>query len=420
MFKRKLEPVVLSMLDEFRVVYLTGPRQAGKTTMVKTIADIKSYQYITLDDPNLYQAAENDPVGFMHGFKDKKIIIDEFQYLPALIPLIKGISDGLAAHEKGKFILTGSADIFKSAKVQEALPGHMARLELYPLSLTEKLPTHKNPIDLIIQKEITSSTLRSYQSHELAQFIIDGGFPEVQNKSSRAKSMWYQSYIEARLYKDFKSLYEARGDYLSKLQALIDYLAGLSGNLLKYSNVGNDLGLDDKLIKNYIEILEMMFFLKRVPGYLKNTAKAKAITLSKVQLIDTGLACHILGIKKPEQLMPTKYYGALLENLVYLELLKQSSWADDPIKIYHYRDQRQHEVDFICELSNHQIIGIEVKASATIKKEDFKGLIQLAQNHPKSFFYGMVFYSGEYLLSFSEPGTELYAVPLSFLFNYET
>ncbi|HHU0092284.1 TPA: ATP-binding protein, partial [Legionella pneumophila] len=255
---------------------------------------------------------------------------------------------------------------------------------------------------------------------DLANFILKGGYPEIQDKSSRAKQIWYKSYIEGRLFKDFETLYHAKGDYRSKLEALIPYLAGISGNLLKYSNISNDLGEDDKLVKAYIEVLELMFIIKRVPAYLKNKAKRQAITIPKLQTIDTGLACSLLGIKNEGQLLNSPHYGGLLENLIYMELLKQNSWSEEKVELLHFRDKYQNEVDIVMERDNHQIIGVEIKASATVNMHDFKGLIKLAEFNPSKFQYGVIFYSGKEILPFSKNEIKLFALPISLFIKSDT
>ncbi|MBI5448506.1 MAG: ATP-binding protein [Gammaproteobacteria bacterium] len=418
MFNRKLGPIIIDLLNEFRIVYLTGPRQSGKTTLARAIADIKNLEYISFDNQSILQSAQNDPIGFVSTLKDKKVVLDEFQYVPELVPAIKQASDDLRPDEKGKFFLTGSADIFRSAKVQESLPGHMARFELYPLSISEKFDAHYNVIDLLCSFKTNISNLSPLSHQELATLIIQGGYPEVQEKSFRAKQIWYKSYIEGRLFKDFETLYAARGDYRSKLQALIPYLAGLSGNLIKYSNISNDIALEDKVIKSYIEILELMFIIKRVPAYLKNRAKRQAVTMPKLQTIDTGLACNLLGIKNENQLINSPYFGGLLENLIYMELLKQNGWSNEQVDLYHFRDKYQNEVDIVLERANGQIIGIEIKASASVKPQDFKGLLSLSEFNPTKFQCGIVFYSGKEVLSFSQDTVPLFAVPMGlFLIN---
>ncbi|MCA0403775.1 MAG: ATP-binding protein [Proteobacteria bacterium] len=413
MFERKLTPIITELLPEFRIVYLTGPRQAGKTTLTKIIAQNGGFEYISFDNQTILQSAQNDPIGFINSFHNKKVVLDEFQYVPELISAIKHASDNLPSNVKGKFLLTGSADIFRSGKTQEALPGHMARLELYPLSLAEKYETDYNIIDLLCNEYFNLNNLTLVTRADLANLILAGGYPEVQDKSPRAKQIWYKSYIEGRLFKDFETLYHAKGDYRSKLEALIPYLAGISGNLLKYANISNDLVEDDKLVKAYIEVLELMFIIKRVPAYLKNKAKRQAITMPKLQTIDTGLACSLLGIKNEEQLLNSSHYGGLLENLIYMELLKQNGWSKEKVELLHFRDKYQNEVDIVLERDNHQIIGVEVKASATLNMHDFKGLIKLAEFNPSKFQYGVIFYSGKEILPFSQNDIKLFALPIS-------
>ncbi len=414
MFDRKLLPILNELLTEFRIVYLTGPRQAGKTTLAKEIAKNSSMEYVTLDDSAILASVKNDPHGFIQTFEDKRIIIDEFQYAPELVPAIKEASDKLSPNFKGKFFLTGSADIFRSAKTQESLPGHMARVDLYPLSLSEMGENSSNIVDYLINADFVSSHLPTITKEQFAERIINGGYPEVQTKSKRAQQVWFKSYMEGRLFKDFESLYAARGDYYSKIQALIPYLAGISSNLLKYSSVSNDLAIDEKTIKSYIEILDLMFIVRRLPSYLKNRSK-RLIQMPKLQFIDTGLACHLLGLRTPAQLLTTQHYGSLLENLVYLEILKHSGWSENEVSLFHFRDKRKNEVDLVLEQSNGNIIGIEVKASSTINERDFKGLRILSEFTNQKFSQGILFYTGQKILPFRFDNKQFFALPISLL-----
>ena len=414
MFQRKLLPIINELLNEFRIVYLTGPRQAGKTTLAKEIAQNSSMEYINLDDSAALASAHNDPHGFIQSFENKKIIIDEFQYAPELVPAIKEASDKLKPNYKGKFFLTGSADIFRSAKTQESLPGHMARVELYPLSLSEISENQLNIIDYLVTGKFTSQSSPTITREQLAMRIINGGYPEVQDKSKRAQQMWFKSYMEGRLYKDFESLYAARGDYYSKIQALAPYLAGISSNLLKYSSISNDLAIDEKTIKSYIEILDLMFIVRRLPAYLKNRSK-RLIQMPKIQFIDSGLACHLLRLRTPQQLITSQHYGPLLENLVYLELLKQTGWSENETTMFHFRDKRKNEVDLVIEQSNGDITGIEVKASSTISERDFRGLRVLSEFTGKKFAHGILFYTGQEVLPFRFDNKNFFTLPISLL-----
>ena len=419
MYPRSLQPVIEELLAEFRVLYLTGARQSGKTTLARKIAERLNMGYITLDDQAALASVESDPHGFIRSLGSSRVVLDEFQYSPSLIPAIKEASDRLEPGEKGKFLLTGSADIFRSARTQEALPGHMARLELFPLSLSELSGSSFNIIDYLLAGDFQSRPVSFTSREQFANMILRGGYPEVHGKTPRARQIWFKSYMEGRLYKDFESLYAARGDYHSKLRAMMPYLAGLSGNLLKYSNVANDLELNDKLVKSYIEILELMFIVRRVPSYLKNRAKRLAVRMPKIHYVDTGLACHLLGIRNEDQLLKSQYYGGLLENLVYMECCKQASWAEEEIGMYHFRDKRKREVDIVIERSNSEIIGIEVKASASVKTQDFRGLVTLAEFAGKAFKAGILFYTGQEILPFKQGAITFYALPIG-LFSAES
>ena len=411
-YPRKLQPLIEELLTEFRVLYLTGPRQAGKTTVARAVAEGLGMGYITLDDQAVLASVESDPHGFIRSLGSKRVVLDEFQYAPGLIPAIKEASDTLAPAEKGKFLLTGSADIFRSAQTQEALPGHMARLELFPLSISEKAGQVRNIVDYLLIGDYPMATVAETSRETLATRVLEGGYPEVQSKSLRARKIWFNSYMEGRLYKDFESLYAARGDYHSKLQAMAPYLAGLSGNLLKYASIANALELNDKVVKNYIEILDLMFIVRRTPAYLKNRAKRLAAKMPKIHFVDTGLACHLLGLRDAEQLLNSQYYGSLLESLVYMECVKQASWAEQEVGLYHFRDNKQHEVDIVLERTNGHIIGIEVKASASIKSQDFRGLIALAEFAGSKFEQGIIFYSGLEILPFQHGEKTFYALPV--------
>jgi uncharacterized protein len=417
MFARHTEKQVHQLLNEFRVVYLTGPRQSGKTTLAQQVANARGMTFLSLDEPAILAAARNDPLGLLQSFQGQALVIDEFQLAPALVPAIKRMSDGLARGQRGRFLLTGSADIFSSARVQESLPGHMARVELYPLALNEKSDGELNLIDFLINDpmQVTHRNFKASSRGQLASWILGGGYPEVQDKSSRAQAAWYRSYVQGRLFKDFDSLYAARGDYHDRLKALIPYLAGLSGNLVKYASIANDLGQNDKVVKSYLGALEWMFIFKRLPPFIKNSAKRETLGMSKLHSVDTGLACHLLGIRSGEQLLASQWYGALLENLVLMECFKHQAWAQEDVQLMHYRDLAKNEVDIVMQTPDGELIGLVVKASASVSEADFKGLRAFAASSPKSFQCGVLFYSGAHRLPFSFEGRRFLALPLDIL-----
>ena len=426
MYPRHLHPLVRDMLGEFRIVYLTGPRQSGKTTLVRSVAAELGIRYLTLDDPATQAAAAYDPHGFVRSLGNQLVVLDEFQQVPELVPAIKEASDrhasasprrqALDRPRKGIFLLTGSADIFRSARVQEALPGHMARLELLPLSLAELRGSRQNLIDYLLAGDFSSTDPHLSPTREqIAKRILLGGYPEVQSMSRRARSIWFRSYTEGRFFKDFETLYTARGDYHSRLRALAPYLAGRSGNLLRYASLANDLELNDKLAKSYVEVLELMFLIRRVPSYRKNLARRVAVRMPKLHFVDTGLAAHLLGLRDEARLLTSPHYGALLETLLFTECAKHAEWADEEIGLYHFRDKRKREVDIVLERPDGRIVGVEVKASATIRREDFNGLAALAEFAGAGFERGVLLYTGSEALPFHRGSARMHAVPLGSL-----
>ena len=412
-----MQPLVGELLEEFRIVHIAGPRQAGKTTLARLISHDIGMEYLTLDDQPTRASARSDPQGFIRSLGRRRAVLDEFQYVPELIPAVKEASDRLAPHEKGKFLLTGSADVFRSARTQESLPGHMARLDLLPLSVAELFRQPHNFIDFLCGGEFTNARTTGTTREDLANLVLRGGFPEVQNKGRRGKQAWFRSYMEGRLYKDFATLHAARGDYFSKLRALAPWLAGASGNLLKYSSIANDLELDDRLSKRYVEMLELMYIVRRVPAWLKGRSKRLATRMPKLHFVDTGLACHLLGLRNERRLLGSRHYGGLLESLVYMECCKQAAWADEEVSLWHFRDHRKREVDIVLERGDSRIIGIEVKASATLRPEDFKGLAALAEFAGDAFERGILLYGGREALPFSFGGRRFQALPLGMTMN---
>ena len=432
MYSRHLHPLVRDMLGEFRIVYVTGPRQSGKTTLARSVASELGMRYLTLDDPAVQAAAAYDPYGFVRSFGNQSVVLDEFQHVPELVPALKEASDrhGSALPSvqapgiprKGLFLLTGSADIFRSARAQEALPGHMARLELLPLSVAELQGSRQNLIDYLLAGDFSSPPESSRAlpdphlsptREQIASRILLGGYPEVQSMSPRARRIWFRSYTEGRFFKDFETLYTARGDYHSRLRALAPYLAGRSGNLLRYASLANDLELNDKLAKSYVEILELMFLIRRVPSYRKNLARRMAVRMPKLHFVDTGLAAHLLGLRTEARLLTSPHYGALLETLIFMECAKHAEWAEEEVGLYHFRDKRKREVDIVLERPDGRIVGVEVKASATVRRQDFDGLAALAELARGAFERGVLLYTGLQALPFHRGPARLHALPLA-------
>ncbi|MBV5328430.1 MAG: ATP-binding protein [Chlorobium sp.] len=420
-YNRHIKERITELLQDFRIVYLTGPRQSGKSTLAREIAKELGMGYYTLDDGALLSSAMSDPYGLLVSLR-KPLVLDEFQMAPSLISAIKMISD-TADGQRGIFLLTGSSDIFRSAKVQETLPGHLARVELYPLSQMEKHGQRHNVIDQLLACTFDDphfNPLKPLDRITLGEILIEGGYPEVASKSPRSRSIWFTSYIEGRLFKDFETMHEVKGDYHSKLTALIHLLAGMNGNLIKYANIASDLSQDDKTVKRYMEILELMFIIQRLNPFVRNNSKRSVVGMPKLHFIDTGLACHLLGLKHAESLHTTQFFGGLVENFVYVELLKHATWSAENVQFYHFRDTAKREIDLVLERSDGKVIGIEVKASMSIKPDDFTGMSSFIDYSKERFLHGILFYTGDKVLPFKVNNTICHAVPISMLLGTTT
>ncbi len=426
MYPRHIHSLVRDMLGEFRIVYLTGPRQSGKTTLARAVAAEAGMRYLTLDDPAVQAAAAHDPHGFVRSLSGRPVVLDEFQQVPDLVPAVKEASDRIASApvpaetagrpRKGLFLLTGSADIFRSARTREALPGHMARLELLPLSIAELRGGRRNLIDHLLAGDFSAADSRSSPTREqIAGLILAGGYPEVQRMSARARAVWFRSYTEGRFFKDFETLHAARGDYYTRLRALAPQLAARSGNLLRYAGLANDLELNDKLVRSYVEVLELMFLIRRVPSYRRNPARRTAVRMPKLHFVDTGLASHLLGLRDEARLLASRHYGALLETLLFMECAKHVEWANEEVELHHFRDKRKRRVDIVLERPDGRIVGVDAKASATVRREDFNGLATLAELAGSAFERGVLIYTGDRALPFHRGPSRMHAVPLGSL-----
>ncbi len=417
MYKRHIQKRILESLEEFRVVYVPGARQAGKSTLVRQLSEETGRQYITLDEQALRDSATSDPEGFIDAYEGEDVCIDEVQYIPDLVLAIKQVSDLLPPQQKGKFLLTGSTDLFAGKEVTDRLPGHMDTLTMYPLSLTELDGKTHNIVDRIIDSSFVKKGDVITSKQALCEKILNGGYPEVQSKGARARTSWFRSYVQARILKDFEHIYSGRGDYITHANALLNLLSGRCGNLLSYSKLANELGIGDEKTKNMVVALEQMFIVQRAIGYIKNRSKRLAVTTPKIHFIDTGLACYLLGIRTQEQLLASQFFGGLLENLLFIDLCKNAVFSDNEVEIYHFRDHQQKEVDIVLEEPGGMITGIEIKAAKSLSKADFSGLASLASYAGNKFKQGFLLYSGERMLPMKIDNHGFTAIPFSSLYG---
>ena len=412
--KRNITSIVYELLEDFRIVAINGPRQSGKTTLSKEIAKELGMNYYTFDNEAIRVTAQNNPIPFIEQLSKTPSVIDEIQMVPEVISALKISVD--EKNQSGMFLLTGSADIFKMSSIKESLAGRMVSISLFPLSYFEINGNSKNIVDMLFGGEILSFKFDRLSYEKMIEQITTGGFPPVQGKSARSQEIWFDSYIEARIEKDLSLVKKISQENKSEINKLLRILAYMTSNLLKYSSLSKHLNIKDMTVKSDIEILEALYLVKRVNPYFTNRGK-REIKAPKIQFIDTGLVAHLINIDAHTLIVKEReMLGNLVENFVYAELLKHTTYAKKMTKIYHYRDGN-YEVDLILERGDGKIVAIEIKSSATIKAEYLRGLIQLAQNTKDNFLDGYIFYGGSDILPISKDGYIFWCIPFGVLFG---
>jgi predicted AAA+ superfamily ATPase len=411
--KRSITPIVYELLKDFKIVSINGPRQSGKTTLSKEIAKELGMVYYTFDNASTKITAQNNPANFIKQLTSSPCVIDEIQMVPEVVSALKMSVDD--ANQSGMFLLTGSADLFKMSAIKESLAGRMVSVSLYPLSFFELNAKSKNVVDMLFDTTLKDYKFEKIAFSKIVDSIVAGGYPSVQDKSQRSQTSWFESYIEARIEKDLSLIKKVSAQNKSEINKLLRILAAMTSNIVKYSSLSKHLSIKDVTVKSDIEILEALFLVKRVNPYFTNRGK-REIKAPKIQFIDTGLASHLIDADAHTLIVSQREtLGNLVENFVYSELLKHSTYAKKSTQIYHYRDG-DYEVDLVLEQKNGNIIAIEVKATATIKVEHLRGLVKLAQNAGDKFLQGYIFYGGDEVLPISKDGYTFWLIPLSVLF----
>lgn len=407
--KRKLSDNLLFALKNHPVVFLNGPRQAGKSTLVQTLA-AKDFpaQYITFDNATQMAAAASSPESFLKA-RQTAVIIDEVQMVPEIFRALKLVVDDIRLkdkeHSQGRFLLTGSANIMALPKLSDPLVGRMSVKTLYPFSSSETLGGKGDFLHNLFAIKFTNNNTIT-----LNEAIERASFPEISGAEARVRAEWFDGYLTTILQRDVRLFSEI--EKIAILPNLLRVLASRAGKLMNDAEIARDMGLNPVTSKAYRGILHATFLSFDVKPWYRNIGK-RLVKSPKGYLIDTLLLCHLLDLR-PEELRDRRpeLYGHVVENFVATELTKLLSFSDIKAHLLHFRTQDGIEVDFVLERPDGTLAAIEVKSSDRVNASDFKGINILKEIAKEDFICGIVLYNGHDIVPF---GDKIFAVPIACL-----
>lgn len=415
MYPRFITPLVQEALTDTRVVLVAGPRQSGKTTLVRALAAdgagdgaAGGRRYFTLDDASTRAAAQNDPKGFIRGLD--QVVLDEVQRAPDLLLAIKESVD--QDTRPGRFLLTGSANLMTLPTVADSLAGRMEVIPLLPLAQAEVAARPPRFLTRAFAGQITQPEGPAVPlGPDLVNRVLAGGYPEARTRASAERRLkWYLDYIGAIIQRDLPEI--ASGGRLGDLPRLVELLAHYSAQPVNLSSMGGPLGMDHKTVGRYLDILAALYLVATIPPWQSNRI-ARLTKAPKLHFLDSGLLAALQGLSPARVLADRAAFGAVLETFVYTELLKQAGWSPlAGIRFHHFRTQYGDEVDLVLEDRVGAVVGIEVKGAATVTAADFAGLRKLATSAGGQFRLGVVVYDGDQIIPF---GDGLWAAPLASL-----
>lgn len=410
LFQRRAQRSVSAALADTRVVVINGARQTGKSTLARLVATaFPGSEFRYLDEAPVRAAAQADPSLFVRH--DGLLVIDEVQRVPDLFLAVKHEVD--VDPRPGRFLLTGSARLLGLQEIPDLLPGRAETVELSPLSQGEIDGLPDGFVEALFRYgtdiRVPSSELRR---EDYVARAIRGGYPEAVRRTDHGRrARFLESYITDLVNRDVRQLSEIERP--ADMRRLVNLVAASTASLAVPAAIASRLQVPASTVKRYLSLLDLLFITRQIPAWSTNMT-TRAVATPKLVLTDSGLAAHLTGMSLRRARQPTAPVGPLIETFVLGELTRQLTLTDQPVRLYHYRDRDQYEVDAVLESASGEVIACEVKAAETVRSEDFRGIQRLARRLGDQFVAGIVLYAGGQPLPF---GDRLRAWPISTLWT---
>jgi len=396
---RCIEPVIRQAVTEFPVVALIGPRQSGKTTLLKQLFGY-DYAYVSLEPPDVRMAAATDPRAFI-ALYPPPVIFDEVQYVPELFPYIKEQVDA-DRDSVGRYLLTGSQNLLLTQQITESLAGRIAMMTLLPLSLNEiaqtgpgRLPWEKGGLPVRMNE--------SRVGNRLWPDLLRGGYPELARHPDRDTALWFAGYVQTYLERDVRNLRQI-GD-LTQFQIFLRALAARNAQLLNISDLARDLGVAVNTVKAWLSVLEATYQIYILRPYHANVGK-RLIKRPKVYFMDTGILCYLTGLRDPAHAAAGPMGGSLIENAVLIEIIKYYMHRGIQPNMWFWRTAAGCEVDIIIE-SGGRLHPVEIKLSSTPKPAFARGIHEFTNIFGDRAASGYVIHMGDVQLPLGNGVTAL-------------
>ena len=411
---RHMHAELADALRASRVVNLVGPRQVGKTTLVRDL--FGEGEFLTLDDEAVLSAVEADAYGLLDekrkGLGDRPLIIDEAQRSKSLALAIKRIVD--LDRRRGQFLLTGSSNVFSAARVSDSLAGRASTLKLWPLTVAEIEERGPHQIlDWALRRNPRLADLPRAENttrDEYIELVLAGGYPDIHDLRRRARQQRYRSYLDAIVERDVADVLPIRKP--DALRRLIEQMAARTGGELNVSALASDLGIQRPTVEQYLDVLTKLSIINRL-GHWTSSEGSRDIKNAKCHFVDTGIAAAIRRFKAEsfEITASPAAFGGLLETFVFNELMRSLPFQENDLRLYHWRSRDKREIDIVVDAGT-RLACVEVKASSTVKTEDFKHIKWFASIGPgrARTVSGIIFYLGSQTLPF---GDRCFALPIS-------